>query len=212
LIQELNPTVADTNTLDSTDAKCDQVCRESMTAALAAHPRSLIAFGRLVGRRWREDCLSLDIVSEVDIEFIDGDECMVVTLEDTWQVRVYFAAHPSAFYSFDTVLRAMARAHELPISEALLAAKAGAYSVWSRIVDIKDKVTKGTQYAVIQVDGAQRFVLADKALTHNCQFVARSTHQVGVLWMVSLCLVSRSAWSVPLRSVRTRTRRRPLST
>ena len=146
-----------------------------MTAALAAHPKSLIAFGRSVGQRWREDCLSLGIVSAVDTKFINGDECLVVTLEDAWQVRVYFADHPSAYYSFDTVLRAMARAHELPISEAVLAAKAGSYSVWSRITNIEDKLTTGTEYAVIQVDGAHRFVLADKALSHNCQFVTRSS-------------------------------------
>lgn len=168
LITELNPSVASTGTLDSRRAEYDAVCQATLTAVLETRPRVVLAFGLYVRQRWQSDAAKLTLVEDAEL----FEDRMELTLVDGSSVQVLFALHPSCYWGFDTVLDAVIKAHResIPMSDEALTSMLAeaAKKCWTIIKEVKKIIIKDGQYVAIQVDGDQRFVLADGALTHNC--------------------------------------------
>src|SRR6185312_14923569 len=87
-------------------------------------------------------------------------------------VKVYFGADPSAAWQFPDVVRAVAKAHGVELTEAMSKEIKEQYPSLGKVCRLRDaKVEKGAaEYTLLRVSGSGRYVLGDNSLSHNCGY------------------------------------------
>jgi hypothetical protein len=188
MITEMNPTIAQTSQLDSRLHAYDTVCLATMSAAIdvlrapkagaagssstaEAARGSLIAFGQHARTRWMSDYVKLPGLTGASWRRHDVDYTFqMLDLQfgrDT--VTVFFSPDPSAEWMVDGLMQTIAEAHGVEWTEKVITQKMEKWNALSCVDKIK--MVDGDNFTAVEVDGEERFVLADHSLTHNCASV-----------------------------------------
>jgi hypothetical protein len=181
-VTELNPIASSPGEMHSLESRYDGVCRASMNLALSFSPKIILAFGAAARRRWLADHQHLRVAA-VQIEMLmTGGQVMHLLLPDGKKCDVHFAPHPSEHRQWPHVLRAIGDVHGVPDAVTRTVVEASSQKRVRRILGLEDHGP--AEFTAVQVKSeAQRFVLSDGVITHNCVFA--NEHEV-TAWFLGL--------------------------
>ena len=149
---------------------------EGMNEALACRPRVIIALGSYNRNRWVAEASSLDGVERVVCEYRPDRinlRKLCIAMVTGERIEVQFAPHPCERQRFDGLVEALAEAHSVPWDLEQVQSRTWGH-LCSRFVGITAQ--EGAKFTAIQVNSKdQRFVLADRAITHNCLLLYMGT-------------------------------------
>jgi len=153
------------------DDSSSPACLESMAAALATKPGTIVAFGDSIRACWTNEARTLSGVQSARVIATDREgkmERMELRMEDGSSIRVFGSPHPCDGNLSHRLLAALAAAHDpsSPRSPSDLEVLAREFNA-SALQGIER--VPGGEYVSVEVCGVEkRFVLSDGACTHNC--------------------------------------------